>query len=117
MHKGRIGNLILHISWKAVDCFYGIIYAAKNPILGYDLGFWHKENTIGITYGMNVCMRTNFDQYRVGICPTIGIKILQFHIQTGYHLLYPFNRNYASFDANTIFLSARFLIVNERERK
>jgi hypothetical protein len=88
-----------------------------NPILGYDLGFWHKENTVGLTYGINLCMRTNFDQYRVGICPTIGIKILQFHIQTGYHLLAPFNRNNASFDANTIFLSARLLIVNERERK
>lgn len=88
-----------------------------NPILGYDMGVWRKNGIAGLTYGLNACMRTNFDQYRVGICPTIGIKVLQFHIQTGYYLLYPFNRNYASFDANTIFLSARFLIVNKREKK
>jgi hypothetical protein len=132
IQSGRFyaGEVGVERQWKRSDKFLqsttnalhmGVNYSYDfyhfNPILGYDLGFWHKEKTIGLTYGMNVCMRTNFDQYRVGICPTIGIKILQFHIQTGYHLLYPFNRDYASFDANTIFLSARFLIVNEREKK
>jgi hypothetical protein len=23
-----------------------------NPILGYDLGFWHKENTVGLTLSL-----------------------------------------------------------------
>ena len=132
IQSGRFyaGEVGIEKQWKRSDKFlesttnalhmgvnYSYDFSNFNPILGYDLGFWHKENTVGLTYGMNVCMRTNFDQYRVGICPTIGIKILQFHVQTGYHLLAPFNRNNASFDANTIFLSVRFLIVNERERK
>jgi hypothetical protein len=132
IQSGRFyaGEVGIEKQWKRSDKFlesttnalhmgvnYSYDFSNFHPILGYDLGFWHKENTVGLTYGMNFCMRTNFDQYRLGICPTIGIKILQFHIQTGYHLLAPFNRNNASFDANTIFLSVRFLIVNERERK
>lgn len=132
IQSGRFyaGEVGIERQWKRSDKFLesttnalhmGVNYSYDfnhfNPILGYDLGFWHKENTVGLTYGMNLCMRTNFDQYRVGISPTIGIKILQFHIQTGYHLLAPFNLNNASFDTNTIFLSARYLIVNDREKK
>lgn len=96
---------------------YTYDFSHLNPVLGYDLGFWHKEATIGLTYGLNLCMRTNFDQYRMGICPTVGIKIMQFHIQTGYHILYPFTQNSQIFDSNTIFLSARFLWVNNRKRR
>lgn len=126
-YAGEIG---IERQWKRSDKFLesttnalhlGVNYSYDfyhfNPILGYDLGFWHKENTVGLTYGLNACMRTNFDQYRVGVCPTIGLKVLQFHIQTGYHLLYPFNRNYASFDTNTLFLSVRYVLVNERKKK
>lgn len=126
-YAGEIG---IERQWKRSDKFLesttnalhmGVNYAYDfyhfNPILGYDLGFWRKENTVGLTYGLNACMRTNFDQYRLGVCPTIGLKVLQFHIQTGYHLLYPFNRNYTSFDTNTLFLSVRYLLVNERKKK
>lgn len=88
------------------------------PILGYDLGYWYRGSNLGMTYGGTLCMRTNFQDYRFGITPTLGYKIWQLHIQTGYQLLYPFYAlDNTTFASNTIFLSARFVLVNDREVK
>lgn len=88
-----------------------------NPILGLDAGFWQRESAIGFTYGLNACVRTNFSSNRVGVCPTIGLKILQLHVQTGYHLLFPFNINYQTFDTNTFFISAKYVLIKKKNRK
>lgn len=101
---------------------FGINYSYDfrdwNPIMGYDIGWWHRQDNISLTYGIAACARTNFEQYRFGLVPTIGYKVWQIHLQTGAHLLYPFSRsadNY--FTTNTLFLSARFVIINEKEVK
>jgi hypothetical protein len=97
---------------------YTYDFTRFNPILGYDLGYWFRDNNIGMTFGGTICMRSNFQDYRFGITPTLGYKIWQLHIQTGYHFLYPFYAFYNStFDSNTLFLSARFVLVNDREVK
>ena len=97
---------------------YTYDFTRFNPILGYDLGYWFRDNNIGMTFGGTICMRSNFQDYRFGITPTLGYKIWQLHIQTGYHFLYPFYAfDNSTFDSNTLFLSARFVLVNDREVK
>lgn len=97
---------------------YTYDFYSWNPVLGYDIGYWYRGSNLGLTYGGSVCMRSNFQDYRFGIVPTIGYKVWQIHIQTGYHILYPFKRSDAnSFVTNTLFLSARFVLVNDREVK
>jgi hypothetical protein len=97
---------------------YSYDFRDWNPILGYDIGYWYKGSNVGLTWGGALAMRTNFEQYRYGIVPTVGYKVWQIHLQTGVHLLYPFSRNSANyFTTNTLFLSARFVIVNDREVK
>ena len=97
---------------------YTFDFSRLNPVLGYDLGYWFRKSNLGLTYGTTLCMRTNFQSYRFGITPTLGYKVWQLHVQTGYHFLYPFyafDKN--TFDSNTLFLSVRFVIVNDREVK
>lgn len=114
--QGKLMSPNTHALHFGVNYTYD--FSRWNPVLGYDLGYWFRGSNVGMTFGGTVCMRTNFQDYRFGITPTLGYKIWQLHIQTGYHLLYPF---YAfdsnTFDSNTIFLSARFVLVNDREVK
>ena len=95
---------------------YSYDFSKWNPILGYDFGYWYRKSNLGLTFGGTICMRSNFENYRLGFTPTIGYKIWQLHIQTGYHFLYPFYAfNPNTFESNTLFLSARFVLINERE--
>lgn len=109
------------ISPKTHALHFGVSYTYDfsrwNPVLGYDLGYWYRGSNIGMTFGSTVCMRTNFQDYRFGITPTLGYKIWQLHIQTGYHFLYPFYAVNNTFESNSIFLSARFVLVNDRDVK
>lgn len=92
-------------------------FSRLNPILGYDLGFWSRTGNIDFTYGLSAAVRTDLRQLRFGICPSIGIKVWQLHVQTGMYLLAPFYAlNNITFNSNTFFISARFLVVkNKRE--
>jgi hypothetical protein len=114
--EGKLKSPNTHALHFGVNYTYD--FTRLNPILGYDLGYWFRKSNIGLTYGTSMCMLTNFQGYRFGITPTLGYKIWQLHIQTGYHFLYPFYAfDKSTFDANTIFLSARFVIVYDREVK
>ena len=44
----------------------GVNYNFKYNVLGYDLGYWIKPNRIGLTYGGNLVLRTDFTKYRIG---------------------------------------------------
>jgi len=92
----------------------GFNYNFRYSVLGYDIGYWFKTNRIGLTYGANLCFRTDFDYTRVGIAPVIGFKLWQFHLQTGYHFL---SRSPVKFETNTYFVSLRFVWINDREFK
>jgi hypothetical protein len=90
-------------------------FSRLNPILGYDLGFWSRTGNIDFTYGLNAAVRTDLKQLRFGVCPTIGIKVWQLHVQTGLYLLAPFYAiNENTFNSNTFFISARFLLVKNK---
>ena len=97
---------------------YSYDFSRWNPVLGYDIGYWFRKSNVGLTWGGSLCMRSNFQDYRFGVVPTIGYKVWQVHIQTGYHILYPFKSSDPnSFVSNTLFLSARFVLVNDRDVK
>lgn len=95
-----------------INAFHtGVNYNIKQNVLGYDLGYWRQKGRLGITYGANVVMRTDFDSYQFGVAPVIGFKLLQFHLQTGYNFLTP----KAEIATNTLFISLRYVFVNERK--
>lgn len=90
----------------------GFNYNFKYNVLGYDLGYWFKQNRLGFTYGATLCLRTNFDRTRVGIAPVVGYKLWQFHLQTGYHFL---TRSTVFKETNGLFISLRFVLINDRD--
>jgi len=97
---------------------YSYDFSNLNPILGYDIGYWFRKDNISMTLGGTLCARTNFEQYRFGFAPVVGYKVWQIHLQTGYQFLFPMRKSSINyFPANNVFLSARFVLVNEREVK
>ena len=90
----------------------GFNYNFKYKVLGYDMGYWYRLNRIGITYGANICLRSDFEQTRFGIVPIIGYKIWQIHVQTGYHFL---TSSESPMETNRLFISARFVLINNRD--
>lgn len=91
----------------------GFNYNFRHNILGYDMGYWIKPHRIGLTYGVNVFFRTNFDESRVGIAPVLGFKFWILHLQTGYHFMKKLPAR--NFETNTFFVSLRVGLANERK--
>ena len=94
--------------------FTGFNYNLFENVLGYDLGFWHKEKVFGLTLGSTISFRSDFDEARFGFSPNIGYKILRFHIHTGYCFL---TRANDFNNTNTLYVSLRYFFVNERKFK
>ena len=93
-------------------------FSRLNPILGYDIGFWSRTGNFDLTYGLSAAVRTDLKQLRFGLCPSVGIKVWQLHVQTGMYLLAPFYAlDNTSFNSNTFFISARFLLVRNKKTK
>ena len=93
-------------------------FSRLNPILGYDIGFWSRTGNFDLTYGLSAAVRTDLKQLRFGVCPSIGIKVWQLHVQTGMYVLAPFYAlDNSSFNSNTFFISARFLLVRHKKTK
>lgn len=124
IQKGEFAILELGVErqWKQIKlqnpsthaAHAGFNYNFKYNVLGYDLGYWFKQNRLGFTYGATLCLRTNFDQTRFGIAPVVGYKIWQLHLQTGYHFLTP---SETFKETNGLFVSLRLVLINERDYK
>jgi hypothetical protein len=93
-------------------------FSRLKPILGYDIGFWSRTGNFDLTYGLSAAVRTDLKQLRFGVCPSVGIKVWQLHVQTGMYVLAPFYAlDNTSFNSNTFFISARFLLVKHKKTK
>jgi hypothetical protein len=91
-------------------------FSKLNTIVGSDLGFWRRTGNFDLTYCLNAVIRSDLRQVRLGVCPTVGIKVWQLHVQTGVYLLAPFFAfNDNTFNSNTFFISARFLLVKDKK--
>jgi len=103
--KIRLKNPIVHAAHM------GFNYNFRHAVLGYDLGYWVRPHRFGLTYGGNLFFRSDFTHNKVGIAPVIGYKIWFVHIQTGYHVM----ANPNQFETNTLFVSIRIGIINDRD--
>lgn len=118
--KYTILELGAEMQWKQVKLkqavtqalHTGFNYNFKYNVLGYDLGYWIKPSRLGLTYGGNLVMRTDFNENRVGFAPVFGYKLVGFHLQTGYHFL---SRSAYFTETNGFFISLRFVLINNRD--
>ena len=111
---------LVHSNTTAVHHGFNASYdfSRLNPILGYDIGFWSRTGNFDLTYGLSAAVRTDLKQLRFGVCPSVGIKVWQLHVQTGMYVLAPFYAlDNTSFNSNTFFISARFLLVRNKKTK
>ncbi len=91
---------------------FGFNYNFKYNVLGFDAGYWTKPSRVGLTYGVDLVFRTNFDEGRMGFAPKIGYKFLQFHLETGYTFL---TRALDFEETNRFFIGLRYTIINDRD--
>ena len=111
---------LVHSNTTAVHHGFNASYdfSRLNPILGYDIGFWSRTGNFDLTYGLSAAVRTDLKQLRFGVCPSVGIKVWQLHVQTGMYVLAPFYAlDNTTFNSNTFFISARFLLVRNKKTK
>ncbi len=103
--KIRLKNPIVHAAHM------GFNYNFRYKVLGYDVGYWGRPHRFGLTYGANLFFRSDFTYNKVGFAPVIGYKIWFLHFQTGYHFMV----NPEQFETNTLFVSLRMGIINDRD--
>ena len=111
---------LVHSNTTAVHHGFNASYdfSRLNPILGYDIGFWSRTGNFDLTYGLSAAVRTDLKQLRFGFCPSVCIKVWQLHVQTGIYVLAPFYAlDNTTFNSNTFFISARFLVVKHKKTK
>ena len=96
--------------------FFALNYDIDNAVIGSDVGYWFKTSNLGFSYGLKGVIKSDFSSFKYGFAPTIGYKVLQLHVTTGYQFLLP-NRRSDAFDLNYLFLSVKFLLVNDLDIK
>jgi hypothetical protein len=96
--------------------FFALNYDLDNAVIGSDIGYWFKTSNLGFSYGVKGILKSDFSSFKYGLSPTIGYKVLQLHVTTGYQFLLP-NRRSDAFDLNYLFLSVKFLLVNDLDVK
>ena len=96
--------------------FFALNYDLDNAVIGSDIGYWFKTSNLGFSYGVKGVLKSDFSHFKYGFAPTIGYKVLQLHVNTGYQFLLP-NRRAESFNLNYLFLSVKFLLVNDIDIK
>ena len=94
-------------------CF-GFGYNLRHNILSYDISYWHKQGTFGLTYGADAIFLTDFSKMNLGIAPVIGFRFSGFHLQTGYKFL---PKGKEEVESNNFFIRLRFTIHKETDRE
>lgn len=86
-------------------------YNFKHNVMGFDAGYWVRPHRFGLTYGGSLVHRTDFTHHKFGFAPAIGYKILMLHLRVGY----VFIPRPLDFETNTLFISLRLGIINDRD--
>ncbi|MEZ7900497.1 MAG: hypothetical protein QMC21_04610 [Flavobacteriales bacterium] len=92
----------------------GFDYNLTENVLGFSIGYWQKRGRLDLTYGANLVYKTDFDQTRIGIAPTLGYRISIAHLQVGANLL---TKSDDFKNTNTFFVSLRVVMINNRNFK
>jgi hypothetical protein len=96
--------------------YFSLNYDLDNSVLGSEIGYWFKTSNLGFSYGIRGIIKSDFSSVKYGLAPSIGYKIMQLHVSAGYQFLVP-SRRIDSFEVNYLFLSVRFLLVNDIDVK
>lgn len=82
--------------------------------LGFKAGPWFKWGRADFTYGMNLTYLSDFTHSRFGVSPTIGFKLIGFHLIASYNLLQGSDQ---FTDYNKLHLSLRYFLSKDRKFK
>lgn len=96
--RGRYSSIELGVEghWRKISLVKPHIIGATanmeynfgSNVLGYKAGAWMKRGRINLTYGANISYYTNFkDGHRFGIGPSVGFRLLGFHLVNGINFL------------------------------
>jgi len=114
--KGKWKNSTILAIHGGANATLGVEQQSLKTILGFDIGTWYKSGTFGFTYGIAGNLRADLhENYMAGITPSIGLKLLQLHLSTGYQILTPISG--VRFPVTTLFLGARYVFVTDKEVK
>ena len=81
-------------------------YNFGNHVLGYKAGMWMKRGRVNLTYGGNAVYFTDFKGLqRYGLGPSVGFRLLGFHLINGYNFL---AGDKELVGANTMHMSLRY---------
>jgi hypothetical protein len=80
-------------------------YNFSDNIIGYKAGVWFKRGRINLTYGANLVYFTDFDKSKYGIGPSIGFRLLGFHLVNGYNFL---TGDKELTNTNTLYIALRY---------
>ncbi len=88
-------------------------YEFKNNLIDYTLGSWYKRGRTNLSYGINAHMISDFNHYKFGVSPSIGYKLLGFHVLTGYK----FTTQTYKIPHNNFYISIRYFLSQSRKTK
>ncbi len=89
-------------------------YNFNSNVIGYKAGMWMKRGRINLTYGINLVYFTDFDKSRYGIGPSIGFRLLGFHLVNGYNFLVG---NKELTKVNNLYISLRYYFPMDNKFK
>ncbi|MFM7758687.1 MAG: hypothetical protein ACKO6J_07130 [Crocinitomicaceae bacterium] len=114
--KGKWKNSTTMAIHGGANAAIGLEQQSLKTIIGFDMGTWYKSGTFGFTYGIAGNLRADLhENYMAGLTPSIGFKVLQLHLSTGYQILTPISG--VRFPVTTLFLGARYVFVTDKEVK
>src|SRR4051794_22676608 len=83
-HWRKISLLKPHI----IGATANLAYNPGNHSIGYQAGLWMKRGRVNLTYGANISYYDNFNKgSRFGIGPSVGFRLMGFHLINGYNFL------------------------------
>lgn len=89
-------------------------YQFEANTIAFKAGPWVKFGRADFTYGVNATLLSDFENYKFGISPAIGFKLIGFHLLVSYNIT---NTSGLFVDYNTLHLSLRFFLSKHREFK
>lgn len=92
----------------------GANFDLNSLLVGIDGGVWFRPHSIGLLWGGQLAIRSDFNQYIIGVSPTIGYKIWFIHATLGYYY-YPLN--IPNIITNNLYVSLRLNLTQNSKWK
>ncbi len=121
LQRGKYANIELggEAHWRKISltnphiigATANLEYNFEKNVLGYKAGAWMKRGRVNLTYGANISYYTNFnDGHRFGVGPSIGFRLLGFHLINGYNFLTKDKASISELptEVNTLYMSLRY---------